>query len=328
MTVNASVELARIDALPLHGPVPQSLLKKLGVSANTYDDEYCLLSLDLRNAWPSQMAVRLEGSDGMTIEENILPGNVERVVLPVRRVYLEDPHAAIPSLNPSQKRQFVVSTSKISPETERANREAFWYREKMLDCVKASWRTTTVPKRSGAIELRNIRLSPRMIEAVKVEEVDIDVSVEGEDGSFTPGGNVAYVDEFMQLRVHITNKTNQPILPLVRVMPALCHRPLNIALDYSRKFAWNGTLQQLLPQLPGHETSDFVIGITALCRGEFEITVSVEEVHALEGPSKEKEMEARPRSDTMTALEAALGAKERRVWHARRPCILTVKDRD
>ena len=329
VTVNASVELARIDALPLQGAVPQPLLDRLGATNTSDDDGFCLLSLDLRNAWPSQMAIRLEGGDGMVIEEDILPGNTSRVVIPVKRVYLEDPHAAIPSLNPSQKRQFVVSSSKISPEMERANREAFWYREKVLDSLKATWRTTTVPKRAGVLELRNIRLSPRMIEAIKVDEVGIDISVEDGDGTQLPESNVTSVDEFMRMKVHITNKTARPLVPLVRVMPALSHRPLNVALDYSRKLAWNGTLQQLLPELKGHGSVDFSIGVTALCRGEFEVMASVEEVQRWEEPGKEKDEEAagRARSDTRSTMDLALGMKERRVWHTRRPCILTVKDR-
>jgi hypothetical protein len=116
-------------------------------------------------------------------------------------------------------------------------------------------------------------------------------------------------------------------------MPALCHRPLNVALDFTRKFAWNGTLQQFLPLLQGRSSTDVVIGATALCRGEFEITASVEETQ-LWRPRTEAETEeqrkrgsGRPRSDTQTMLDAALGAKERSIWHSRQPCHLVVRDR-
>ncbi|KAJ9131087.1 Hypercellular protein A [Pleurostoma richardsiae] len=339
VTVNASVEIARMDVLPLQGSLPQPLWnrtsKKEGASDELTPDKYCLLMLDLRNAWPSSMIATLEVEDATAIEEQILPGNTSRVIVPIKRVYLEDPHASIPALNPSRQRQFVVSASKISPDMERTNREAFWYREKILDMLKGSWRAVSGPSRSGTLELRSMRLTSRMIEAVKVDEVGIDVSVEDPNAAGLEHGskNVAFVDEFVQIRVHITNRTEQPIYPTVRVMPALCHRPLNVALDFTRKFAWNGTLQQFLPLLQGRSSTDVVIGATALCRGEFEITASVEETQ-LWRPRTEAETEeqrkrgsGRPRSDTQTMLDAALGAKERRIWHSRQPCHLVVRDR-
>jgi hypothetical protein len=277
------------------------------------------------------MAVHLENEDGMAVEEGILPGKTSRIIIPVKRVYLEDPHALIPSLNPSKNKQFVVSTSKISPEMERANREAFWYRERILDCLKATWRTTAVPKRNGTVELRNIRLTTRMIDIVKVGEIGIDIFVE-RPGESESNINTAYVDEFIQVRVRVTNRTSRPVNSLVRLLPALCHRSVNIALDYTRKFVWNGTLQQLLPELQGGASTDFVIGVTALCRGEFELTASVEEVQIWEDGGEKgdgsEQPQGRPQSDTPTREDAALGMKERRMWHSRRPCILTVKDSD
>lgn len=329
VTVNASVELARIDALPLHGTIPQGLWDRVGGKGVPTSDEYCLLSMDMRNSWPSQMAIRLEGEEGMYVEENVLPGKTARVVLPVRRIYLEEPHATVPSLNPSRNRQFVVSTSKISPEMERANREAFWYREKLLDTLRATWKTTSVPKKSGAIDLRTIRLTPRMIEYLKIEEVDIDISLHALDDDETSSDNIAYVDEFMQMKIHVTNRTNDPILPMVRLMPALCHRPLTVALDYTRKFGWNGTLQQLLPRIEPHQSVDFSMGVTAMCRGQFEVTATVEEVLVLDNAKLEKEREkARHRSGSQQHLDGVLGVRDRRTWHSRNPLLVTVRDRE
>ncbi|KAF3771019.1 hypothetical protein M406DRAFT_248573 [Cryphonectria parasitica EP155] len=365
VTVNASVEIARMEVLPLHGSIPQPLwarTSKVGGESHVLtSDKYCLLLLDLRNAWPSSMIAQLEIEDGAVIEEHILPGNTSRVIVPVRRVYLEDPHASIPALNPSRHRQFVVSTSKISPDVERGNREAFWYREKILDCLKGTWKTGNRPMRTGNIDLRSMRLTTRMIEAIKVDEVGIEVSVEdpsaptGPDtvsATAEPGvqrsssKDCVCVDDFVQIRVHISNRTEQPIYPTLRLMPALCHRPLNVALDYTRKFAWNGTLQQFLPLLPGKQSTDVLLGVTALCRGEFEITASVEETRVYR-PTTEDERrrgsvrapklsvtatpagpEGRPRSSTQELLDLALGARERRIWHSRQPCRLRVKDRE
>ncbi|KAI1853598.1 hypothetical protein JX266_001582 [Neoarthrinium moseri] len=336
VTVNASVELARMDILPIQGNVPRALWKRLGVNDTGEDsaelDKYCLLLVDLRNAWPSHMQVCLEAEKGFTIEEHILPGNTNRVVFPIPRVYLEDPHAAIPALNPSRKRQFVVSTSKITPETERANREAFWFRERILDTLRATWKTVSGPAREGNVELRSIRLTPRMIEAVKIDEVGIELAVVSSLNDGSQGeDNIVFVDEFAQIKATVTNRTSQPIYPTLRLMPALCHRPLSVALDSTRRLAWNGTLQQCLPMLDPKASAEVLIGVTALCRGEFEFMASVEETRLFTPPDETPKESggrkgARPRSDTQTMMDAVLGPRERRIWHSRHRCLVSVKD--
>ncbi|KAJ4306536.1 hypothetical protein N0V88_001340 [Collariella sp. IMI 366227] len=211
VTVNASVEITRVDVLPLTGSIPAPL---------------CQMAVTLTFSSP-------DDPTNLQVEEHILPGNTARVILPIKRVYLEDPHAFIPALNPSRQRQFVVST-KISPEVERANREAFWYRERVLDTLKATWRCIGQQKRYGEIELRAVRLTARMIEAVKIDE----------------------------LRIRVTNRSTRPIHPLLRLTPALAYRPFNVSLDFTRKmakFAWNGNLQQPLPLLKGELNHGFNI---------------------------------------------------------------------
>ncbi|KAK8856180.1 hypercellular protein A [Apiospora arundinis] len=336
VTVNASVELARIDILPIQGDVPQPLWRSIGAGGKEPDtpidsEKYCLLMMDLRNAWPSNMEVRLEADNCFSIEEHILPGNTNRLVFPVPRVYLEDPHAFIPAINPSRQRQFVVSTSKITPETERANREAFWFREKIIDSLKASWKTLSGPPRAGTVELRGMRLTPRHIEAVKIDEVGIEISVKptsagSSDSNFSAQENSICVDDFVQIRIRLTNRTMRPIYPTLRLMPALAHRALNVALDFTRKFAWNGTLQQTLPLLDAHATTEVCIGATALCRGDFELMASVEETRLWVDEEASKEGAARQRSDTQSMMDALLGAKERRVWHSRHKCLVRVRD--
>ncbi|KAK4137615.1 Trs120-domain-containing protein [Trichocladium antarcticum] len=362
VTVNASVEVTRVDVLPLTGPVPEALWARTtsrptDAPAELTADSHCLLLLDLRNSWPSQMAVNLSSADGAQIEEHILPGNTTRVVLPIARVYLEDPHAFIPALNPTRTRQFVVST-KISPEVERANREAFWYREKVLDALRGVWRTAPSPSaattgRHGEIDLRAVRLSPRMIEAVKIDELDIDIALLDpatgaplpDNAASAAGAYAVAPDAFLQLRVRVTNRSARPVHPLLRLTPALCHRPFSVSLDFTRKlakFAWNGTLQQALPLLAGGgQRVEVTMGVTALCRGEFEIAASVEEarlwvdvgaeearrrVEAERGGGKGRERSEKEAQVIM--LGAAVGKPERRVWHARRPCRLVVRDRE
>ncbi|KAI1342096.1 Trs120-domain-containing protein [Xylariaceae sp. FL0016] len=326
VTVNASVELVRMDILPVQAGLTKPMWRRLSSQktedAESLSDEHCLLVMDLRNAWPSDMRVCLKAERGITLEEHILPGNTNRVIFPIPRVYLEDPHASVPALNPSRQRQFVVSSSKITPEIERGNREAFWYREKILNSLTGTWKSLTGPSKEGTIELRGIRLTPRMIEAVKIDEIGIDIAVENLKGSTNDD---VCVDEFMQIKMTITNRMDEPMYPTVRIMPALCHRPTNVALDFTRKFAWNGTLQRTLSKLAAKSSVEVVIGATALCRGQFEISASVEETQIWKAPPT-KVGHGRQRSETQTMMDAVLGPRQRRIWHSRRPCLVNVRD--
>ncbi|TVY12813.1 Transport protein particle subunit [Lachnellula arida] len=331
ITVNASVELARMDVLPLTGSIPRSIWTNTERSKDTKKDitpeDYCLLLLDLRNAWPSHLHVHLEVSDGAVIDEEILPGNTSRIMFPVPRIFLDDPHAGIPALDPSRQRQFVVSAGPVSAESERSGREAFWYREQILKMLHGTWHTKSGPSRNGEIELRGIRLNQRMIEAVKIEEIGIELMVNG--ATFQQPRHDVFTDSFAEFKVRISNRTAAPIFPMLRVQPSLRNQPHNVSLDLSRKLIWNGILQQALPQIPGKESVEIGIGMTALCRGEFEISASVEEARLKDLPPEEgKGGVTRPRANTRAMMDALLGAKERRMWHSREPCLIVVRDED
>ena len=327
ITVNASIELARMDALPLHGSIPSSLwspfLGKKSEPSLLKSDEYCLLLLDFRNTWPSHLQIHLEVADVGSIEEEILPGNTSRILVPVRRIFLEDPHASVPALDPSRQRQFVVSNGRISAETERVSRESFWYREALLKMLKGSWTTISGPPRHGDIELRGMRVSQRLIEVISVDEVGIDIIIG--DAPLSEKYEIA-ADTFSSITTRITNRSKQPIHPFLRLQPTIRHRSVHSPLELSKKLAWNGVLQQALPMIPGGESTEITIGLTALCKGEFEIGASVEEMKTLDQEEEGEKKEGRKRTDTRNMMDAVLGPKGRRVWHIRQPCLLVVRD--
>lgn len=331
VTVNASIEMVRMDVLPLTGSVPKSLWSYIDSEdeeENFSPDDYCLLLLDLRNAWPCQLQVHLDIANGASIEEEILPGNTSRIMFPIRRVFLEDPSASIPALDPSRARQFVISTGRVSADTERASREAFWYREEILKILRGTWITKSGPHRNGEIELRGLRLTQRMIEAIKIDDVCIELSVNSIDSKESQQD--LFTDNFSELKVKITNRTSEAICPFLRIQPSIRNQPHNISLDLSKKLVWNGILQEVLPDLAGNSTTEISIGLTALARGEFEISASVEEARLQEPTQDERGTGEgrRPRANTRTMMDAILGAKERRIWHSREPCVVVVRDAD
>ncbi|KAI9786953.1 MAG: hypothetical protein M1839_005184 [Geoglossum umbratile] len=413
VTVNASVELVRVDILPFAGDfgwvkreqreqrdqvgvvresdhsirdtktqfrgqeeTVETLRQRL--ERTTDAGGYCLLLLDVWNSWPCPLEIELQvreptststslthpgppsqnnvdetiWADAYTTTDRLQPGNTSRLVLPLPRVFLQNPHAAIPTLNPANKRQFVVSASKASPDIERANREAFWCREEILKLVRGFWEEEQTGRR-GLIELRGIRLNPRMVEAVRVEDVGVEVFIR----QSPKGASVrqlglskfeVYIDEPVTLTTRIHNRTSQPVHPLLRLQPSLRNQPHNIALDLSKRFAHNGLLQRPLPLLQAGKVMEDEMGIYMLCRGEFEIGVSIEEIRIWQPAAGENRPESgdvgglrgsgsgamrggggRARADTSALLmdSSVLGEKQRRIWMGRENCVVIVKDR-
>ncbi|KAF2660909.1 hypercellular protein-like protein HypA [Lophiostoma macrostomum CBS 122681] len=310
-------------------------------------DEYCMLLLDLRNSWPNPLSVSLQvrpsfGDDDRakdlweeanTVREVIQPGHVSRVVIILPKIHLQDPFKPVPSLNPANQRQFVVSTSKISPEAERASREAFWYRHELLNLVRGSWNEDG-NGRHGELELRSIRLSPRMTEAIKSDDVMIEIELfsdypTGDGSGVLQVGREkfeAQVDEFLTLKTKVHNRSSTPINPLLRVQPHLAGLPHNIALDLDKRLSWSGVLQRKLPVIQPGETVESELGLIALCSGVFEIGTTVEETDFPLPVGDEKEL--RSRGNTATRLQAdVLGEPTLRSWHSKEPCTIIAKRR-
>ncbi|KAI9746316.1 MAG: hypothetical protein M1818_000027 [Claussenomyces sp. TS43310] len=330
VTVNASVELVRLDVLPLSGDMPGKIWPGgLPASKSKSADDYCLVMMDMRNAWPNHLQVSLSVSEDSTIEDDILPGNTSRIIFPIRRIFLENPYAQITTLDPARQRQFVVSTDRISPDSERSTRETFWYREAILKFLSGKWKTISGPARYGVIEMRAIRLSPRMVEAIKVEPIGIELSIDG-DTVHSEDKQTYHVraDEFLRLKARIINRTAHAVCPILRIQPSLRHHLYHHSLDLSKKLIWDGTLQRTIPIIPARDSTEVTFGLISLCRGQFEISASVEEAKLLEEleTAVDHGEVGRPRGDSRAFLDTVLGARERRMWHSREPCVLDVDD--
>ncbi|KAF2818551.1 hypercellular protein A [Ophiobolus disseminans] len=359
ITVNASVQLQRPDIVPLSSNCTYN--KHSDGNDNTYlsslvphttedssDNEYCMLLLDLRNSWPNPLSISLQllsnapndsdevasETESHAIHEVIQPGHVNRIALVLPKLYLKDAHAVIPSLNPANQRQFVVSASKISPETERATREAFWYRQELLKLVRGTWREEG-NGRHGGLELRGIRLSPRMVESIKLDDLRIETSVvpdfaaDGENDLVRQLGPAKFelpIDEFCTLRTTIYNRSSRPISPLLRLQPYVANLPHNIALDLDKRFSWTGTLQRKLPLLNSGEACQHELGIVALCSGIFEVGATIDELEVLDVTGEDGK---RARSDTQSLLQGdILGEPKLRTWYMREPCTIVARRAD
>lgn len=376
ITVNASVEFVHADILPfpsdlcrpeMHNepseqePYEQNISRSLQLPASAQFEalfqrlnienrtrQYCLLLLDLRNAWPSPLTVTLHVDDpstasslpvrishsedgspsdqtkSYTISKVLQPGHITRFMLPLPRIHLPDPNAPIPVLDPTNRRQFIVSSNKSSPEAERASREVFWHREVILGLVHGTWKVLGAD-RNGTVGLRGMRLSSRMVETVKLKDVGIDIciagSINGLEAAVAPLGHSRYqvqTDQFVLLKVRLINRSARPIQPLLRLQPTLRHQLPSNALDLSKRLLWNGLLQQPLPVLKPGGSREAVLGLCLLCRGEYEINATVEEIRPWTsedpgGPQREN-------------ADGFIGRLGRRIWHAEEPCVIVAKD--
>jgi trafficking protein particle complex subunit 9 len=308
-----------------------SLLARLGLGSHGHD--HCLLLLDLRNVWPFPLSISVQVREShnassmsptdpwrraYTVHESIQPGHVSRAVLLIPRVYVLDPHKPIPVIG--NQRQFVVSASKLSVEAEQANREAFWYREEVLKHVRGTWREDSTG-REGTIDLRRgIRLNAKMIEALRIDDIEIALSIQPSVPSATlpppmqQEGRSRFTLQnncFATLTAKVHNRSSRAIHVLLRIQPSLRDQPNNIALDLSKRFAWTGMLQRVLhPPLEPGEVRDARLGIMALCSGSYEIAATVEELKvSIPAPSS-----AKP--------DPSSQFNDRRIWHARETCLI------
>ena len=370
VTVNASIDLVRNDVVTFPGsfslkkqlnPTPkpyqvekpssalspahispldpgrlQPVLNLISPSAST--SSLCLLLLDFRNSWPNSISIKIslfnpDSQDNILFAEtlSLSPGTTRRVSLPIPRLYLPNMHAPIPSLNPANKRQFVVSATKSSPEAERSMREEFWYREALLKRVGATW-IDEITGRHGNVELRGLRFTPRMIEGIRLKELGVVMAVvaanndgSGYEGTVTelaPSKFSVPTSTFVTLRITLYNRSSDPFEALLRVQPALVNEPHNIALDLSKRLLVNGILQRALPTLDPGKTQEIEMSFCVLSAGIYEWNATVEELSAKNQAVKLVNSRAR----AQTGDRDLLGHVGRRIWHAEDRCVIVVGD--
>ena len=366
VTVNASVELIRTEVLPfavqarwpykdgktqeasaLAAVLPETMDYNRQAAQADQDSplrdvdkgEQCLLVLDFHNAWPRPLVVSLQttgqcesgatGSDEIkSTTATVQPGHSARLMVPIARVLLEHCHSPIPAINPTNKRQFVLSSSNVSVEIEKLGREIFWYREEILKQLQASWKEQG-SDRFGKINLRAMRLSPRMLEILKPESVHISISIDAygdlADGKVERLDKAhfrSYVDVFAKITVRISNRSPHPIHPLLRLQPSLRHQPYNVALDLSRKLAFNGLLQRPLPLLQARDDQEVSLGIVFLSAGEYDIGACVEELKPWTPPNSVDGSRPRARTEEFSVLD--IDFKDRRIWYCQSPCLIDI----
>jgi trafficking protein particle complex subunit 9 len=278
----------------------------------TFDeDRFSLLVIDLRNVWPTPLSASvgclLDSSmfDSQRIPRawsqivTIQPGHIERLVLPVPKLYIENAHMSIMrALRSANERQFVVSATAMTPDFERTQREMFWYRQMLLRLLSVRWIADDGSK-LGDVSLNQVQLSPRMLQALKLDDVaitmDVVLSSPNSEAVDSPvradGANQIKVHEFATFRTRVHNRSShQSLHCMLRLRPAVAHQQnADAALDLAKRLAWSGLLQQRLKPLGPGESVQVEISLCAFCSGDYEVMATVDEVKQAENTINEEQ---------------------------------------
>ncbi|KAG5645221.1 hypothetical protein DXG03_006638 [Asterophora parasitica] len=193
------------------------------------------------------------------------------LLIPIRKLLLSEEllSQTIPTLS---DRQFVVQKSKLSEEDARTERELFWYREELFRCVRGRWRETG-GVRSGDLSLRQQRMTLPMLETLRLENAQVQMSLVTYEGDATAdrtleerdGKYYPPADEFVYLRTRVTNTSSSSQV-----------FTLDLDLEPSEHIVYEGILSDLaIGRLESGESRQLDTAICFLADGRFEISAEV-----------------------------------------------------
>jgi hypothetical protein len=181
ITVNATIELVTCDFLP----VARDYLAG-GDGHLVGSNDRFLLVLEMRNSWinPMRLALTLIEIDKSpsVISHMLQSGHTRRIILNLPRILLSATKVDNPLPRRNRDRQFVVASA-TTKDSVTAAREAWWYRQHILDCLTATWIEQCASGRNGNVEMRGIRLNERHARVVKREVVEASLNVACSDES-------------------------------------------------------------------------------------------------------------------------------------------------
>jgi hypothetical protein len=173
VTVNASLELVTCDFIPYSsGPEISSTSCLPGRPRSGM----FLLVLELRNSWISPLDLQLvvKDADAPLVHHSLHSGQTRRIVVPLPRIVLSSACVESPLPRRRKDRQFVVPTASSRTSIALA-REAWWYRQHILDHLEGTWMEQGTGGHTGNIELRGIRLNERHVRVVRCQAMEANI---------------------------------------------------------------------------------------------------------------------------------------------------------
>jgi trafficking protein particle complex subunit 9 len=177
ITVNASVDLLSCDFWPFFTDIDLSPAGTRLFSRSKSTTKFFLV-LEMRNSWidPLRLALSVtSANESQTVPQLLQSGQTRRIVILLNRILLPATKTETVPPPKMRDRQFVVSNSDQSRII--AAREAWWYRQQILDCLSGTWAEQSSGGRTGNVEMRGIRLSDRHIRVVQRSTVEAAMSI-------------------------------------------------------------------------------------------------------------------------------------------------------
>uniref|UniRef100_A0A8H8CM97 Transport protein particle subunit trs120 n=1 Tax=Psilocybe cubensis TaxID=181762 RepID=A0A8H8CM97_PSICU len=280
VTVYHMLECNGMDLLQFPS-YPLSLLrnnhpKNARMSSLHFEDDtgWCLFSIEVRNTYGSPFDVALirtqHGESAASSTTTIPPGSVSRLVIPIKKILLEEEQLSkpIPTLS---DRQFVLAQSSLSEADQRAQRELFWYREELFKCVRGRWHETG-GTRSGELSFRTQRMTLPMLEVFRLEIARVSLSLGSScDGTTQQQANrngsrhYPKVNEFVELKATVVNLT-----------PSSLVFTMELEANPSEYIIYEGVLNDLpVGRLESGESREITTSVCFLASGHFEISALV-----------------------------------------------------
>lgn len=171
ITVNAALELIACDFTTFQRP-STALVRECNASKTRF-----IVVLEFRNSWINSLQLEISVQEQerpiRKILQTLQSGQTRRFVIDLPQILsTQAAEARLPRRN--KQRQFVVSSLSIA---EALVRKAWWYRERILNCLSAEWREQLPGGRRGEVDLRGIRLSERHIPVVEKDAVMVEARV-------------------------------------------------------------------------------------------------------------------------------------------------------
>ncbi|WRT67660.1 uncharacterized protein IL334_004632 [Kwoniella shivajii] len=283
----------RLERLPSTSAVSEECLRNILNDEN--DDDHCLLALSVRNVYgvPFGVSLQRKGDEAVECTRLVPPGATERMILPLPRKSISQSLLSrpIPSLS---SKQYIVDKEKKSDDRLKKERELFWYREELLNSIKAIW-TEPGSNRSGELNLRTQYLSSSLLDIIRSDQIEIKLALKGLKESGVVGPM-----EFIDVQVEVTNKLERPFRPYLHVSPlpssptdqswtqpiynqrhsiqAMNTSSMNTNANTPKNVLFDGLSSAPLPLLQPDETITYNIGLTFLCLGKYGLRAAVEEI--------------------------------------------------
>ncbi|KAG0005256.1 hypothetical protein BGZ79_006003 [Entomortierella chlamydospora] len=307
-SVEQLLSKARGDAVLPGEQIEAAISRRVALGTK---NEYCLLTLDVRNVWtvPVEVSMLVDDSeDGEGLDINkliksttvIQPGNTQRIILPVRRMVLSTEQLSTPIPTLSNKQFVVARGTALSSEELVLERSLFWFREELLKRIVARWSCKDTSGRFGKFDLRTLRLTKPMLNVLKIEDISFLVTLEPtetmaeEKQEANDNGEIVIrrgleqigsnrwrcpVDRFAQIRFTVVNRSHMDVKLCLRTQPVQVHGDGTMEYDMGTRMVWHGVLQAPLAKLQPDSTTSHVLPVCFYSRGEFKVLYHAEDVH-------------------------------------------------